>query len=80
MAVLTPDQLAELRTQILDGNVPGTWLKADFNTAIQEVEDALPAAFVDLKAAITNGTWTNSEKNKIVRSVIINRVLDLLGA
>lgn len=79
MATLTRQQKAKLRAAILGGAAPGAFLKSDFDTATQEVEDALPAAFVGLKAAITNPALTSAMRNKVVKAVIVARVVALLG-
>ena len=77
MAILTPAQLATARREVV-GDTAATVTKPTLNTAIQQVEDALPTAFATLTGAITGG-WTLAQKRKIARVVLTQRVLDLLG-
>lgn len=77
MPTLTPAQLAAARREILTPADVST-TKPPLNTAIQEVEDALPLAFQSLVQSIS-GPWTLAQKRRIARVVLTQRVLDLAG-
>lgn len=72
MAILTPDQLADLRQQFVRamGPTPVDFTKATVNEALQAVEDWFEANRAALSAAIDAGsspyTFTGQQKKALV--------------
>lgn len=64
MAVLTPDQLAELRRAV-GSSLPGTYIKPTINQALQDIEDWFEANRASLGAAIGGGFTVNQKKQLI---------------
>ena len=68
MAILTPEELVEVRRECAVGIV--TWDKATINIALQAVEDWFEANRVSLASTINTATspfvFTNAQKKKII--------------
>lgn len=71
MAVLTPNQLAELR-QAVAPSLPGTVTKPTINQALQDIEDWFEANRAVLGAAITGG-FTANQKRQLVKSWLLQK-------
>jgi len=70
MAILTTEQLAEVRRKVSSEEDLITYTKNDINDALQAIEDWWEANQAGLSSAIDTGTifsFTNSQKKKIAK-------------
>lgn len=71
MAILSSEQLAELRRAFINGSTVA-YDKTAINLALQQVEDWFEANRASLGAAIT-GTWTVQQKKRLVKFWLLQK-------